>query len=257
MTDEIRPAWGPPPVVETHTDEPARPSWDSLPALVRRTVDLKLIIAVLIGLVSVTGAVVAFRSAIAGEKATDKDRQAVAESVVVAQAAASNEIVVQDARVRFADHLAAEVAATQLQARAEQLRGSGDAGGAAAAEAEAVEQRTIARRALEGGSAPVLIAGYVSVGDDGIPVFDEAGFRSDVDDFTTNRDQVDPSQTVRDANRLRADSQRLDGWLIAMVGAVVVLTLAQINRHRPVRIALLGAGAVIWLASSAMAFGGS
>jgi hypothetical protein len=254
MSDEIRPAWGPPP--SPPPDQAARPSWDSVPALVRRTVDLKLVIAVLIGLVSVTGAVVAFRSAIAGEKATDKDRQAVAESVTVAQAAASNEIIVQDARSRFADHLAAQVAAVQLDARAEELRAAGDAAGAAAAEAEAIEQRTIARRALEGGSAPVLVSGYVSVGEDGVPAFDEAGFRSDVEDFTDNRDQVDPSQTVRDANRLRADSQRLDGWLIAMVGAVVVLTLAQISRLRPLRIGLLGAGTAIWLVSAVLAFGG-
>ena len=235
----------------------ARPSWTSVPAVGRRAEDLKLVIAVLIGLVSVTGAVLAWQSSLAGEKATDKDRQAVNESVIVAQSAADTEIIVQDARSRFADHTAAEVTAVLLEEQAERFRSSGDAAAAQAATNEAIEQRTVARRALEGGSSPVLLSGYVTPAEGGgAPTFDESAFRADLDAFTGNQNQVNPSQTVREANRLRADSQWLDGWLIALVGAVVVLTLAQVSRVKPLRLALTGIGTSVWLVSAALAFTG-
>ena len=74
----------------------------------------------LIGLVSVTGAVLTWRSAQLGEYATDNDRQSVAETVRQEQDAADDEIALQDARTRFADHAAAVVSA-------EAARGAGRA----------------------------------------------------------------------------------------------------------------------------------
>ena len=236
--------------------EAARPSWDSLPRLVRRTIDLKLVVAVLIGLVSVTGAVVAWQSSLSGEKATDKDRQAVAETVVVSQADADNEIIVQDARSRFADHAVAVVTATQLEQQAARFESSGDADSAAIAADEAAEQRAIAQRVLDVVNAPVALASYIDDGPDGsTPAFDESRLRDDLERISGDRLRVNPSQTVREANRLRAESQRLDGWLIAMVAAVVVLTLAQVSRARPVRLLLAGAGTAVWIVSSVLALG--
>src|SRR5688572_2294470 len=80
------PAPAPPP-----PEVPARPSWEASEPQQpprRRAADQRLVIPVLIGLVSVTGAVVTWQSALAGEKATDADRQALAETVQVSQAAA-------------------------------------------------------------------------------------------------------------------------------------------------------------------------
>ena len=124
MSDGGRPSWPQPQQPEPgSTTEPvaaARPSWTTV-APSSRAIDVKLVIAVLIGLVSVTGAVVAWRSALLAERATDKDRQAVAETVLVSQAATNREIIEQDAAARFADHLAARTSALRLEQDRQEL----------------------------------------------------------------------------------------------------------------------------------------
>lgn len=238
MTDNAGPAWP----SQAPAPEPEAP----------RRLELKLVIPVLIGLVSVTGAVLAWRSSQSGEYATDKDRQAVAETVIVAQVDAGNEVVVHDARSRFADHLAAVTDAGLLEQEAESARDGGDVARAEAFEDEAQEQRVIAQRVLEGGTAPVLLSDYIEGA-----TFDEATLRDDLELASDARNQVNPSQTVREANRLRNESQRLDGFLIAMVSAVVVLTLAQISARRTLRFGLAGVGVAVWLASSVLAVTGA
>lgn len=271
MTDEtVRPSWpsaatpaeapapGPPPApASAPAPPPAPPSSDSELSFLRRTVDLKLVIAVLIGLVSVTGAVVAWRSAQAGEFATDKDRQAVAETVAVAQTEANNEIVLQDARARFADHATAIVNAQLLDQQAEQMTAAGDTVRASVATEEAVEQRAAARSMLEGGTSPLLLDRYVTTAEDGRPQFDEGQFGDDLRQQSLDELQVNPSQTVREANRLREESERLDFWLIFLVSAIVVLTLAQVSRSRVLRVGLAGVGTAVWIVTSILAFTGS
>jgi hypothetical protein len=235
----------------------ARPAWPTA-AGARRAIDLKLVVAVLIGLVSITGAVVAWQSALAGEKATDKDRQAVAETVAVSQSEANDEVIVQDARSRFADHAAALITATALDDEAERATTAGDGERARVAAEEAAEQRVTARRVLEGGTAPVLLADYVSTDEDtGRPALDESGLRDDLRQIAQAQAQVDPTQTVREANRLRADSERLDRWLIALVSAIVLLTLAQVSRAAALRFGLAGLGAAVWIASSVLIVSGN
>ena len=236
--------------------EAPRPSWN-LPAAAARTIDLKLVIAVLIGLVSVTGAVLAWQSALAGEKATDKDRQAIAESVIIAQTTADEELVVQDARTRFADHTAAIVAAGLLDEQSDRFAAAGNDVAARAAADEAVDQRTLARRVLESGNAPVLLQKYVDDPADGSPpVFDERQLRADLRQLSADTNQVDPEETEEDAQELRDKAQRLDGFLIPMVGAIVLLTFAQVSRPRPVRLGLTGLGTAVWIVATVLAFGG-
>lgn len=259
-----RPSWNAPPAEEASASAPAPGPGGPAPSALEpprrrrdRSIDLKLVIAVLIGLVSVTGAVVAWQSALAGEKATDKDRQAIAESVIVAQASADTEIVIQDARARFAEHLAAVVAVDQLERSRDVLLGNGDDDAAFELTEEIAEQEVLARRVLEGANAPVLLNEYVIAGADGEPpTFDEEQLEADLLRVSAEQNLVDPSQTVREANRLRSDSQWLDGWLIALVGAVVILTLAQVSRQRLVRLALCGAGTAVWIVATVVAFGG-
>lgn len=237
----------------------AVPSWERAAPPARRSVDLKLVIAVLIGLVSVTGAAVAWRSAIASEKATDKDRQAVAETVTVEQARADNEVIVQDARSRFADHAIAVVNADLLEQRAAAAAEQGLDDQARAASNEAVELRAVARRVLAGGLGPVLLADYVTESDEpGVrPTFDEVTLGRDLDRIAAAQNQLNPEQTIREADRLRRESERFDRWLIFMVGAVVILTLAQVIGRRPIRLVLAGTGTTIWVVASVLAFSGS
>ena len=245
------PAEAPPP----GSEPPGRPSWTTVPPA-RRSIDVKLVIAVLIGLVSVTGAVVAWRSALLGEYATDKDRQAVAETVLVAQAATNREIIEQDAAARFADHLAASTSALRLERDRQALADQGDDVGAAELAAEIAEQQALAQRALELSSGPINIAEYVSQDETGVPAFDDSQFSIDLEQRIADELGVNPVQTVRDANDLRSDSQWLDGWLIALVGAVALLTFAQVSRQRQLRLGLAGLGVLVWIGSAAVAFGG-
>jgi hypothetical protein len=248
-----------PPLEPAPATEPAaRPSWDRAPSLARRTLDIKLVIAVLIGLVSVTGAAMAWKSAISGEKATDKDRQAVAETVTVEQARANNEVIVQDARERFAEHAIGVVNAEQLQIQADDVAADGDADRARALDDEATELRVVARRSLEGGLAPVFLADYITEGAAGErPTFDEATLTRDLERISAAQQQLDPVQTIRDADRLRNESERFDRWLIFMVAAVVLLTLAQIAGHKLVRLGLTGVGTSVWIVSAILAWSGS
>jgi hypothetical protein len=256
MSDQTsRPSW---PTGQPEPEpEPVRPGWERLPSAARRAVDLKLVIAVLIGLVSVTGAVVAWQSSLAGEKATDKDRQALAESVIVSQADADTEVIVQDARIRFADHTAAVIAARLLDEEADRFASNGNGDASRAAADEAVEQRALARRVLEGGNAPVLISEYVDDGDgSAAPAFDEGRFREDVERIAADANRVDPEETEADAQELRDKAQRLDAFLIPMVGAIVILTFAQINKSKSVRLGLTAAGTAVWIVATVLAFGG-
>lgn len=239
--------------------EPTPPAWPTaIAATARRNIDLKLVIAVLIGLVSVTGAVVAWRSAILGEQATDKDRQAVAEAVGQAQDAANDEVTVQDARSRLAAHAAALVSAEVLEQQADRFTANGDAAAARTAADEAVEQRTIADRYLLGGTTNLVLLDYVALDPDtGRRLLDERRLRNDLQALSAAQSRVNPTQTVREANRLRSESQRFSGWLVPLVSAIVLLTLAQVSARRPIRLGLAAAGTAVWIVATAIAFGGA
>src|SRR5258706_13047684 len=80
------------------------PSWEGVRerriARLQR-VDVKLLIAVLIGLVSVTGAVITWKSSQLGEKAVDRDRQAISETVLREQSNANVETRLPDEQQPF------------------------------------------------------------------------------------------------------------------------------------------------------------
>jgi hypothetical protein len=237
------------------------PAWPGAPP--RRRIggvalDLKLLIAILIGLVSVTGAVVTWRSAQLSEFATDLDRQAVADTVRQQQDAANDEIAVQDARSRVAAHAAALATAEVLEQQIGRFADAGNDEAAQAAADEAQEQRAIASSYLAVGAIGGLdLVDYVVVDVDGRRTLDERALRIDLQALAEAQALADPVQTVREANRLRADSQYLDGWIIPLVSAVVLLTIAQISRRGPLRLALTGLASVVWIASAVLAFTGS
>ena len=236
------------------------PAWPGAPAKRRIggvALDLKLLIAVLIGLVSVTGAVVTWRSAQLGEFATDFDRQAVAETVRQQQDAANDEIAVQDARTRVVAHAAALATAEVLEQQVDRFVAAGNDEAARDAEEEAQEQRAIAVSYLAGGTTNLDLNDYVVVGADGRRTLDERLLRTDLQAVSEAQTRVDPVQTVREANRLRSESQYLDGWIIPLVSAVVLLTIAQISRRRPLRLALTGLASIVWIGSAVLAFTGS
>jgi hypothetical protein len=209
---------------------------------------------VLIGVVSVTGAVVTWRAALLGEQATDKDRQAVAETALQERNEANAELQLRSEADAFARYRAGLVIAQQLDGEAETLRGQGLEAEAQAAEADADVQREVADTlALN-----TFSTNYVEFDEAGIPVsFDRDRRRADLLRFDQEAVRVDPEQTVDDADELRDRSQRLVGWIVVFVAAAVILTIAQIVTRKALRPPLIGLGVVVYLVATVAVFAGS
>ena len=186
---------------------PARPSWAAVGGRSRRGIDIKLVIAVLIGLV-LGDRRRRWRSssAIAGEHAVDKDRQAIAETVILEQSRADSEVILQDARSRFADHAIAVVNAGAARAAGRERRRSRDEDADRQLRDEAVELRAVARRVLEGTLGPVLARRLRRRGRrGGRPTFDEAALADDLERIATI---AEPDQPGADRARGRPAPRR-------------------------------------------------
>ena len=259
--------------VSTPAAEPVRPSWAKRPSwaaldvnqdgsvglfdigrFVKREVDLKFVIAVMIGVVSVTGAFMTWRSSILGEKATDKDRQALAETVQVQQDDAANEVSVQDELVRFSQFAADQRNADLLEEQAGQ---TGDPDEARRLRDEAEELRREADLLAQVTTSPLGFLDYTTTDETGSLTFDEEALRDDLTEGSARESQIDPDQTTADAVDLRNRSQRMVGFIISLVAAVVLLTFAQLIGERTIRLAFLGTASAVWIISTVLAFGTS
>src|SRR3954453_6582232 len=125
------------------------PSWEGVRerrwARLQR-VDAKLVIAVLIGLVSVPGAVITWKSSQLGEKAVDRDRQAVSETVLQEQSNANVETQVRDEQQAFAQYKEDLTNAQLLDTQADRLSSAGLTAEATHARDEADTLREVADR---------------------------------------------------------------------------------------------------------------
>ena len=104
------------------------PSWEGVrerrfERFMRR--DAKLVIAVLIGLMSVTGAFITWKSSQLGERATDQDRLAIAETVLQEQSRAQVESQLRDEQQAFVQFKEDLTNARLLETEAESLAASG------------------------------------------------------------------------------------------------------------------------------------
>ena len=230
------------------------PSWEGVRE--RRVsrlqrVDAKLVIAVLIGLVSVTGAVITWQSSQLGEKAVDRDRQAIAETVLQEQSDANVETQLRDAQQAFAQYKEQLTNAQLLDTQADQLAAAGLPVEAAQARDEAGTQREVA----DSLASLTFNVSFVKVDDTtGLPtdfLIDKR--RADLRKADDAPAKVNPDQTVAQAIDFRRRSQRLEGWTIPLVLAVVLLTLATITRNAKARPWIASVGLVIYLLSAGIA----
>src|SRR3954447_972451 len=194
------------------------PSWEGVrerPWARLQRVDQKLVIAVLIGLVSVTGAFMTWRSNQLGEKATDMDRQAVSETVAQEQSKAHIEKEVRDAQLAFVEYKQRLVNAALLDKEADTLDAAGLFGEAADARDEAGSLRAEADNL----AALTSLTGLVETDDNGIPtalLVDQ--YRNELTTFDQQgAAKLSPDRTAEQAVEYRQRSQRLEGWTIALV----------------------------------------
>jgi hypothetical protein len=237
MTDAVVPSWE-----GVHERRMARLS----------RVDVKLVIAVLIGLVSVTGAFITWKSSQLGEKATDQDRLAIAETVLQEQNNADVENQLRDEQQAFVQFKQDLTNANLLETEADDLAKTGLNAEAAQARDEAAVLREVANNR----ASLTFDTSYVNFDEDsGVPTdFRIEDRRQDLrNDPSNEAAKVDPDRTAALAADYRRRTQRLEGWTIALVLAVVLLTLATITRNARARPWLASVAVVIYVLSTGIA----
>jgi hypothetical protein len=218
----------------------SRPDW----------LDMKALIAIVIGLVSFTGALLTWRASTLSSNATGADRQSVLETVVQQQNSVSVETQLRFEEAAFARFKADMVNAQKMRAEATQLRNGGLKGQADQLEDDATRLENLALvAARDTGNA-------YSYDENGVPTFDEAGRRLALSRKDEAASQANPEQQVKFADQTRKRSQRLVGFLPILVLAIVLLTIAQLLRRDSLRPFLAGAGTLIWLVAIVIAFVG-
>jgi hypothetical protein len=243
----------------------APPSW---PAPVRRRwwagLDIKIVIAVLIGLVSVTGAVLTWQASQLGENATDQDRLAVAQTVQKRQNDTSVDAKLRDEQAAFEQFRQLTLDSGKLRDQATSLtEQAGKATGADVQQFQTLAFNAQAEAARLEAQAEVLSfngafeGSAVKKNDDDQPEsYDAEARRQSL--FITDRQtaEVDPAATAQKGVELRQRGQRLSGWAIPLIGAVVLLTFAQLSHRRPVRNGLVGLAMAVYVVSTSIAFVG-
>jgi osmotically-inducible protein OsmY len=209
----------------------------------------KSVIAVLIGLVSLTGAVATWRAASLGSLAADTDRRSIIESVQVEKSRAAAEAQLRAEEQYFARYRANVVSDEGLKSDANASRQAGN-------EAQArdlLDQAQVFEELAKNLSQLTFNTDYITTDPKGNQVFDEVRRRRDLLRNDTEASRLDPDQTVAEADRLHARSQRMVKWIVAFVGIIVLLTIAQLSRPR-VRPLLASVSTGLWLAITLVAF---
>lgn len=248
---------GPPPGVSGAAPWPTAPPPPADVDAGRSWFDLKFLIVIMIGVVSVTGAILTWQAAQLSEYATDKDRQSLAETVQQQQDQAAVATQVDSEIAAFARYKEQLANAVQLEAQAARLRSTGRGDDALDLEDRAGEDRQLADSLLGltlGGQTDRYVLGDTETAD---VTFDEALRTADLTNQREAQFAADPEQTAAEGDDLRNRSQRLVGWTVPLVLAVVLFTVAQLVASRRLRPFAAGLGLVVYLGATVVAFAGS
>ena len=207
-----------------------------------RDVTQKIIIALLIGIVSVTVAILTWRSAFLDEQALDSDRQAVAETVLQQQNLVNVDTQLRAEQEAFAEYRATIINADELEAEAQRL-GSTDP----AVSTELLDEATSLREVADNLANLTFRLEYVDEDPDtGELTFDLERRRDDLEQENEAAVRANPDEAVETAVALRDRSQRLVGWIVVLAAAIVILTLAQISKNTRLRLILVGGAMTIY-----------
>ena len=220
------------------------PAHDDRPAL-----ELRVVIPVLIGLVSLVIAVLTWRAAQLDENATDNDRESISETVLVAQDRASTETQLRDDQQAFVQYKISVEDAALLTDEATQLRAAGLTAQAQVLEDEANAQRETA----ENLASRTFDVRFVSTAA-GALTFDVDGRRQELQALNRDSQKLNPDLAAAKAVELRRSSQWKVAWVVGLVGVILVLTLAQISRRNSLRYALASLSVVLFVGFAVAGF---
>lgn len=210
--------------------EPAAPSparRRSLGAFPRRPAWLRLeaLIPFVIAVVSLVGAAVTWRAADTAARAGGMDTQALRESVELQQIDSGiDAVLAHDHRVfsEYQEHIVAWRALSQRAAEAEDV-----------AQARDLRWDAHTELALARTLRPLFRAFVPDFGDkDGVVTYDSDLATSFLRSQNTRLTEIDPQATLDEARRLHEHAVGLVAVVILLVGALFLLTVAQLGRAR-------------------------
>jgi hypothetical protein len=205
-------------------------------------------VAVIIAIVSIFSAIVAWRASLAQNDAQGLDIRAIQELAQVQQARQNLQALVdQDRRfvARAQEHL---LAAKQLRAEADTLRAT-DEPRAAVLDEQAQDEDALARVL----SPFFLAAGGIVLGDNDVIGYDPAYVQRNLEQNDETLRQLRPDETRANATTAHAKALDLIGIALLLVLSLFALTLAEVGRRRlRVWFALAGSlGALVAVAALA------
>ncbi|MFN2505909.1 MAG: hypothetical protein ABR540_17060 [Acidimicrobiales bacterium] len=215
----------------------------------------KAVVPILIGLVSVTSALVTWRAVLLGSDATESDRRSVRETAVEEQIRIIVEARLQSDLRTYAAILEKIESSKSLTSRAAALAAEGRSVEASTAENDAKRLRS---EAIELQRLQFLdFSAAVSGGGVDDLEFDAERRREELTlaEQTFVADRVNPDEAADEADALRRRSELLVLLLTTMVTAILFLTGAQVTNQRRLSTPLAGIGTAIWLSASILALG--
>lgn len=217
----------------------------------------KALVAVLIGLVSLTTAVLTWRALVLGGMATDNDRGAVLETVRQQRLDTRVALHLENDRATFASIRESLEGASGLEAQAAELRGRGERARASVLDDQANLMSLAARDLARLNFLDLSAAAQL---DARPPSFDLDTRRRELERQyagVESQGRPQPDQAADRADRFRERSQRLVGHLIVLVATVVLLTGAQVTKRARLRPWLAGLATSVWLGTTAVAVAGA
>ncbi len=195
------------------------------------------LIAVLIAMVTVTGAIVAWRAATIGSEADDAEREGLLSTIVRERVDATNRTWLYNDLRTFALYTEYQALADRLAQDAQTYREAGDED-----EADRLAREAERYRLLSDNLRRFLFEGYIT--SEG--TYDADAFLARRWAEAARKADLEPQDDLALADTLRLRAQRLVGGTIFLASALLLLTLAQISRSG-LRYLFLAGGVTLYL----------
>jgi hypothetical protein len=210
-------------------------------------------IPVLIGVISVVGALATWQAVRHGSAASDRDRQAILEAVTQERALARSELKLRFEEAQYAKYRGDLAAADFLERLSVDARGGGDEAKARQYEIEAANLRDVAEN-----MATLTFPGLENylTGEGDKQRFDLAKRRDELEREDQEAFEADPKQTSSEADAFRSKSQRLIAAVSLFALSVVLLSVAYVGSGRlQSMLAIAGTGLFLVIFVLAIALG--